>query len=438
MDSWQSYDHRDRLSALPDSLTLMILSLLETRYVVRTTILSQRWRDLWTTVPRLKFEGFNPRHFICKVLAKWSGAKIVGFYLSTTCSIRPSDLDSWLLFAVEKQVEELYIDFGPHTNAYYCPPQRLYSCSSITELHLGLCCLLEIEGNVQWSRLKSLYIQVPDSSCHDAINKILLGAPRLEEMTLFIGKINENFTIRSTSLKTLSILNQYWMVNADIMAMLRIEAPNLLTLQIWGANVVNGGSCLFDVPSLTEASFSRFCEDYDPPLETFYHLLRSICHIKKFELSELTIKLLLALKKKDMVLQFPNADFLEHNYVQARGRLDLLEILDLLEMFPKLKILKFPQHDQILQDFNPIVETTFPHPSLLHLNTVEISWSGKDPAVIPFIKFILQNAPLLYKLVFRLSKYRACFDRKRFLMIQEKVRSMPRSSPTAEVIIIDK
>ncbi|XP_057772076.1 F-box protein At5g03100-like [Salvia miltiorrhiza] len=434
MDSWQSYDHRDRLSALPDSLILMILSLSETVDAVRTTVLSKRWRDLWTTVPRLKFVRGN-RHFIRQVLAKWRGAKIVSFYLSVRS--HPSDLASWMLFVAEKQVEELYIDFGPHTHADFYPPQRLYSCSSITELHLGLCCWLEIEGSVQWNRLKSLYIQVPDSSCYDAIRKILVAAPLLEEMTLFIGKINENLTIRSTSLKKLSILN-HWMVNADIMAMLRIEAPNLLTLQIWGANVVNGGSFLFDVPSLTEASFSRFCEEYDPPLEMFYNLLRSICHIKKFELSEWNIKLLLTLKNQDMVIQFPNAEFLEHNFIHARGRLDLLEILDLLEMFPKLKIFKFLQHPQILQDFNPIVETPFRRPSLLHLNTVEISWSTKDPAVIPFIEFILQNAPLLHKLVFRFSRYRACFDRKRFLMIQEKVRSMPRSSPTAEVIIIDK
>ncbi|XP_057772065.1 putative F-box protein At1g49610 [Salvia miltiorrhiza] len=163
MYSWRSHDHRDRLSELPDSLILMILSLLETRYAFTTTFLSKRWRDLWTTVPRLKFveEG---RNFICGVVARFRGVKIVSFYLSWFDQLpTSSDVDSWLLFAVEKQVEELYVDFEAHLDAHYCPPQCLYSCSSITELHLA-CCWLEIEGSVQWNRLKSLYLEVLNTS----------------------------------------------------------------------------------------------------------------------------------------------------------------------------------------------------------------------------------------------------------------------------------
>ncbi|XP_057773776.1 F-box/LRR-repeat protein At3g26922-like [Salvia miltiorrhiza] len=427
MDSSQSYDHSDRLSELPNSLILMILSLSETVDAVRTTVLSKRWRDLWTTVPRLKFVGVDPR-FIRAVLAKWRGEKIFSFYLSLGHG-RPADVDSWLLFAVEKQVEEMYVDFEPSTNAHYCPPQCLYSCSSITELHLG-CCLLVIEGSVQWNQLKSLSLKVFNASCDDVFNKLLSGAPRLETMILLMDKIVENFSIQSTSLKKLSINNSGRQLNVDIMAMLRICAPNLLTLQI-SADVVNGGSCLFDVPSLTEASFNGFCDVYDPPLEMFYRLFRSICHVKKVELSELDIKLLLALKKKDMVVEFPNAEYLKHQGMNACGRLDLLELLDLLEMFPKLKILNFIQH----QDFNPTVETTFLYPSLLHLNTAVITWPSEDPSIIPFIEFLLQNAPSLHKLVFRLSPF-SC-NRERFPMIEEMVRNMPRSSATAEVIIID-
>ncbi|XP_057772066.1 uncharacterized protein LOC130991721 [Salvia miltiorrhiza] len=133
-----------------------------------------------------------------------------------------------------------------------------------------------------------------------------------------------------------------------------------------------------------------------------------------------------------MVVQFPDAEFLEHKSKETWGQLDLLELLDFLEMFPKLKILKFSQYQ--LEDFDPIVRTTFPRPSLLHLNTVESTWSAEDPSLIPFIEFLLQNAPLLHKLVFRLTS--SCREnRKYYLMVEEKVRSMPRSSPTAEVII---
>ncbi|OQU81633.1 hypothetical protein SORBI_3006G088820 [Sorghum bicolor] len=41
----------DRLSALPDELLLRVLSFLPAQQVVRTTVLSKRWRDLWRSVP---------------------------------------------------------------------------------------------------------------------------------------------------------------------------------------------------------------------------------------------------------------------------------------------------------------------------------------------------------------------------------------------------
>ncbi|XP_057772084.1 F-box/FBD/LRR-repeat protein At3g26920-like [Salvia miltiorrhiza] len=419
-------DSLDRLSELPDSIILLILSLLSsTRDAVRTTILSNRWKDLWTTVPCLHFEEENPE-FIYGVVARWRGAKIQRFYLlflldddQVPCPTS-SDLESWLHFAVEKQVEELYA----YTHIPYCPPQSLYSCSSITTLHLQYCSL-EIEGNVQLNQLVTLSVYIPDFSWVEVINKLLSGAPRLENMTLSAIASNLNFNIISLSLKTLII------ENSEINGVLAISAPNLLTLRI-GACIYNGANLLFHVPSLTEACFEGWGDDvYDPPLETFYQLLRSICHAKKFTLTLLNIKLLLSLKKKkDMVVRFPNAEVLKY---ESWNYIDLLDLLDLLELFPKLKMLSFHRNRQY---FKPIAEkTTFPSCSLLHLDRVHMTWPARDPSIIPFIQILLQNSPSLNKLVFRLKKYRN--NRGVVLMVEEKVRSMPRSSPTAEVTIID-
>ncbi|XP_057803098.1 putative FBD-associated F-box protein At5g56440 [Salvia miltiorrhiza] len=275
-------DHLDRLSELPDSLILSILSLLSsTRHVVRTTVLSKRWKDLWTTVPRLEFKDEN-REFICGVLEKWRGAQIQRFCLLCYCDEVPphtsSDVESWLLFAMDKQVEDLHI----YTNDIaYCPPQSLYSCSSITKLDLEYC-WFEIEGSVQLNQLKMLSIRIPHSLSADAINKLLLGAPRLEDMTLIDVEINGNFNIISRSLKTLIIQDAH--INGE----LTIRAPNLLTLEI-RTSIHNGASFLCHVPSLTKACFqAQHLYGYDPPLETFYQLLRCICHVKKVGLSELS------------------------------------------------------------------------------------------------------------------------------------------------------
>ncbi|XP_057772080.1 F-box/LRR-repeat protein At3g26922-like isoform X2 [Salvia miltiorrhiza] len=419
-------DSYDRLSELPDSLILSILSLLpSTRDVVRTTILSKRWKDLWTTVPCLVFRNENPE-FICGVVAQWRGAKLLRFHLRCWDSLSTSsDVESWLLFAVEKQVEELtlYTNYIP-----YYRPQSLYSCSSITTLHLQYCSL-EIEGSVQLNQLETLSILAPFPSWADGINKILLGAPRLENMSLSSVEIDGNFNITSRSLETLII--RY----AKIKGVITISAPNLLTLRIH-VYTYNGASFLCNVPSLTEACFEKYYGADDRHFDPFYQLLRSVCHVKKVTLTLLNIKLLLSLKKKkDMVVLFPNAEVLKHTSLS--NHVGLLDVLDLLELFPKLKMLSFHRLQQGLKDFNTInAETAFPISSLIHLKRVDMTWDADDPSIIPFIEILLENAPSLDEMVFRLRKCRDA--RKVLLMVEEKVRGMPRSSPTAKVIILEK
>ena len=46
----------DRLSDLPDCLIQSILSFLESRQVVRSSLLSRRWRHLWRSVPCLDID----------------------------------------------------------------------------------------------------------------------------------------------------------------------------------------------------------------------------------------------------------------------------------------------------------------------------------------------------------------------------------------------
>ncbi|XP_074346999.1 F-box/FBD/LRR-repeat protein At2g26030-like [Apium graveolens] len=46
----------DRISKLPDELLRKILSELDSRDAVQTSVLSKRWVDVWTTLPCLKFK----------------------------------------------------------------------------------------------------------------------------------------------------------------------------------------------------------------------------------------------------------------------------------------------------------------------------------------------------------------------------------------------
>ena len=66
----------DRLSDLPDCLIHHILSLIDIKSAVQTCILSQRWNNFWTSLPKLNFDSqsFNKltpfKKFVLNVLSR--------------------------------------------------------------------------------------------------------------------------------------------------------------------------------------------------------------------------------------------------------------------------------------------------------------------------------------------------------------------------------
>ncbi|XP_057810217.1 uncharacterized protein LOC131024698 isoform X2 [Salvia miltiorrhiza] len=148
------------------------------------------------------------------------------------------------------------------------------------------------------------------------------------------------------------------------------------------------------------------------------------------------------MKENDMHVQFPNAEFLELEFYDCR----MLDVV-VLDMFPKLKTLtvyqghRFTYYDEEVVHITMVdacnslasAKMTSPSPSLLHLKTFEFTLSMCDPSIIPAIQILLENAPILERVVIRLRQQAS--DVETFLFAQEKVLSMPRSSPTAQVII---
>lgn len=47
---------RDIISNLPESVLTHILSFLPTKYAVRTSVISTKWKDMWTKVTNLHFD----------------------------------------------------------------------------------------------------------------------------------------------------------------------------------------------------------------------------------------------------------------------------------------------------------------------------------------------------------------------------------------------
>ncbi|CAF2097613.1 unnamed protein product [Brassica napus] len=101
----------DNLSRLPDELLVRILSLVPTKVVVSTSILSKRWMFLWMSLPKLEFVDRDEsllvlKNFINKNLPLHRAPVIQSFLLSLYESreknIKPEDIRQWVEIAVSR------------------------------------------------------------------------------------------------------------------------------------------------------------------------------------------------------------------------------------------------------------------------------------------------------------------------------------------------
>ena len=238
--------------------------------VVRTSVLSKRWRNFWTTAPFLNFDnramllgdGSKLQNFVNQALSCWNGDRVLKFRFHSYHEIASSmysDVDLWVNFAQRNGVEELHLHVlcitkrawpGFDGKEVYRVPPCLYSYSSLKELSLQSC-NLEISGNVQWNKLESLKINAY-TAAPAVINQILSGTPQLKVFHLTYVDKGGILSIQSSSLKELSI-DKYILWRDDLLALsdLRICTPNLETLEIKGLPYRK--YFLTDVSSLTRA-----------------------------------------------------------------------------------------------------------------------------------------------------------------------------------------
>ncbi|KAL3512618.1 hypothetical protein ACH5RR_025335 [Cinchona calisaya] len=407
--SKDEYDSKDHISKLPDELIISILSLLTLKQAAATSVLSRRWRELWSFTLRLDFlaaEALNlldrlegvlvrERHryvrWVNKVLRSCSkGNNIEEFRVFFNLDISSKkSIDKWLMFALSRKVQRielnLTLDGGTSSRrdedcyTFPCkffiprkyPGPRLRSMNPCTSFE------------IKYLRALSLtFVRVTG----EAVQDLLRNCPVLEHLSVSDSPDLLKLEICDSSL----VLKRLEICYCHMMKFLEIRNTNILSLKYVGkkidivlenapllVDVYVGGDMTSHMPDVLSLLSS-----YLSQLDTFALEIR---HFKENKMSCLSEKF----------------DNLKHLVVEIDPFCDTgfsLPLMDLLSASPCLQKLSL----QVYWSRGPVSRRRIrevvrtPH---LNLKQVEFLGYYGNAGDIEFVKNTLANAPQLEKIV---------------------------------------
>ncbi|XP_026657194.1 F-box/LRR-repeat protein 25-like isoform X1 [Phoenix dactylifera] len=219
----------DRISELPDPILHHILSYLPTKLVVKTSILSKRWRYLWASCSHVhigiddfpsitSFERFTEAVLLCRD----ASSAIQTFHLCWDRDYDQFHADIWIYHAVQRSVREL--DLALALNGKL--PRCIFTCKTLSILKLTLNNhLRDMEFPINLSRLETLHLSATTFE-GDTLVKLISGCPVLECLKMMFCKFYV-LEINSRKLKHLDLLE-----TGSRRARVRVVAPGLKSLDI--------------------------------------------------------------------------------------------------------------------------------------------------------------------------------------------------------------
>ncbi|TVU32913.1 hypothetical protein EJB05_24678 [Eragrostis curvula] len=266
----------DRLSELPDDILHRILRFLDAEQVVELSLLSRRWRYLWTTMPfvSLRSSHKHSEKFGNLLLLLRDGS----VPLRTFClhSRRQKYFDHerrWLRHALSRGLFVLQINLASK-DSYFNLPECVFNCATLEEFNLSAITTREVLAprSVCLPCLKKLRLDFVKFSDPSVAKKLRSGCPALEDLSLSRSSLG-SFKISSDTLKILSITDCSY-------KKLHVSAPHVGSLRL----TVSGKVQLDDMPFLVSA-WVYVCDDGAKHLARGgYDLAAALCNAQQLEL----------------------------------------------------------------------------------------------------------------------------------------------------------
>ncbi|XP_027171281.1 F-box/LRR-repeat protein At3g59190-like [Coffea eugenioides] len=269
----------DMISDLPELVLFHILSFLPTNDAVATSILSTKWRFLWTKMTIFNFDdglfpagGSGPSGRRNRRLDAGKREIFVNFVdrvflvtaatfmkkLSLKCGKRcgQNHINNWIRTAIGRGVEELDLTTYGHGLDYRLPGSSLFICKTLVALNLSGDVMINETSSGSFPNLKILYLTSVKYQSDDSVRKFISSCLVLEQLTVVRDREDNvvTFTISAPTLKHLTI--DFRSCSDDSDRALKINAPALQCLNLFDDLSIN--FMVEDLTSLVEAKVDVF------------------------------------------------------------------------------------------------------------------------------------------------------------------------------------
>ncbi|CAN8237468.1 unnamed protein product [Cochlearia groenlandica] len=334
---WRAMEGEAIINSMPDEILGHILSFAYTETALKTSVLSKRWRYVWSQSPSLNISmSCLSRRVINQILSSYKAPRIKSFTLSTILyKTNPQKIDTCIDLAISRSVEKLSLTMITfHSDKIYSLPGSLFLCSSVKELTLCLDSLYQFPTcPVSWKSLKTLYL----SSCKlgdGVMDNIVSGCPVLEKLTLHLcGLVDERLDLRKLlSLRSLWITKKYGESGP-----MEIVAPQIRYLNLLNHKLP---TTLVDVSSLSGAHLDIMNAVLNTSEARLFHTtaidLVSKCHnVRRLTVGATTLQILSLAEFSDV--PFPTLKVQTLIVSTELARSAIHGIVKLLQNSPELK-----------------------------------------------------------------------------------------------------
>ncbi|CAA7034863.1 unnamed protein product [Microthlaspi erraticum] len=433
--SRQRLKELDRISELPDPLICQILSHLAwAKEVVKTSVLSSRWRSLWLEVPNFKLSSvvFPDFRVLKSIGDTFFDSNRISCIQKLKLHIFEDDDEeyrvgaesyptSWIDAAAKRKLQRLYVFMLPDYQSEI--PISLYTCKTLVSLKLyGM--VLPGAGFVSLPCLKLMKlrnVRCPDEATFE---RLVSCSPVLQVLKIAGHEdFHRAFPVHSLSLKKL----QAKLERGHVV----IDAPLLGVLKIEDTSVEN--YVIRNLASSFKLDLTLLCGKLvyeSAKRNSFRVFLSGISNVGEMVMSEKTFKVFHLYSIFEPMPQFLYLSRLDATICPT----DLKWLPAFLGCCPNLKslVMGLFYTDELrflFEQANQFSFSSVPECSLSSLESVDIDGICGNAADVKLVRYILENSIILKKLTLDL---RYCHNENAIL---KKLLGIPRRSITCQVLL---